>query len=166
MSKNKMLIGDELFKHKQGVIAGMADAKRGFLEAGRHLLIIKQKRLYQAEGNHIMSFAHWVENELGYGKSLAYQLIEVYEKWGDLLGRPEYVGVDYTNAVLLLPLVSDKTTLSEKEELLRMAEHQTSRGLKDNIKNLKGGIATDECSHPEESQESWNKCKTCGKFWR
>lgn len=166
MSKNKMLIGDELFSHKQGVIAGMADAKRGFLEAGRHLMIIKQKRLYQAEGNHIISFAHWVENELGYGKSLAYQLIEVYSKWGDLLNRPEFARVDYTNAVLLLPLVSDKTTLSERENLLHMAANQTSRGLKDNIKNLKGEIGTDECSHPEESQEAWQKCKVCNHFWR
>ena len=166
MQKNKMALGDELFLHKQGVITGMTDAKRGFLEAGKHLMIIKQKRLYQAEGNHVVSFTYWVENELGCGKSLAYQLIEVYDKWGDLLGRPEFASVNYSSAVLLLPLVSDKTTLAEKEELLHMAANQTSRGMKDNIKNLKGELGTDECSHPPEEQESWNKCKKCQKFWR
>lgn len=164
--KDKKLLGEELFRHKQGVLAGMTDAKRGFLEAGRHLMIIKQGRLYQAEGNHTISFAYWVENELGYSKSLAYQLIDVYDKWGDLLGRPEFVTIDYTKACLLLPLITKNTSLAEKEDLLHMAVQQSSRGLKDNIKNLKGELATDECDHPDESQESWNKCKACGKFWK
>lgn len=166
MTKEKMLLGDELFRHKQCILSGMTEAKRGFLEAGKHLMIIKQKRLYLADGNHAISFVYWVENELGYSKSLAYQLIDVYDKWGDLLERPEFAQIDYTRACLLLPLVTDKTTLSEKEDLLHMAAHQSSRGLKDNIKNLKGEIGTDECTHPEADQESWNKCKACGKFWR
>ena len=166
MKKDKLALGDELFAHKQGVIDGLCEAKGGFLSAGKHLMIIKQKGLYRAEGNHAVSFVYWCENELGIGKSTAYQLIGVYEKFGDLLGRDEFKQIDYTRATLLLPLVTDKMTLSEREDLLHMAAHQTPTGFKNNVKNLRGETATDECSHPDDQQESWQKCRTCGKFWR
>jgi len=155
--------GDRLYKHKQGVIDGLNTAKRGFLEAGRHLMIIQTGKLYQNEIK--VSFAQWVEGELGISRSTAYQLIAVYEQFGDLLSAPEFENLDYSKAVLLLPYIPDKATVQQKEDLLHMAQGQTVRGLKDNLANMAGKTATDECLH-EGDNEIWNRCKKCGKFWK
>lgn len=164
--KRSIVSGEELYQRKQAVIEGIIEGKRGWLRAGKELMIIKQKRLYRLEGHHATSFAYWVENELGISKASAYQMIDIYNRLGELLLCKDYIDVDYSKAALLLPLLTDKTTLQEKEDLLSMAKTQSVRGLKDNIRNKSGKTATDECLHPDGRQEPWNKCLNCGKMWR
>ena len=166
MSKDMVALGKELFERKQGIASGLMDAKKGFLVAGMHLMVIKQKKLYRTEGAHAISFAYWVENELGISKATAYQLIEVYEKFGDLLGEPEFAQIEYSKAAALTCMVKPGATVQEREELLIMAKDQSVRGLKDNIREKKGLTTSDECQHPADQQEVWNKCKCCNKWWR
>lgn len=165
MSRKLKDIGAELFTHKEKIAESLFLAKSGYIEAGKHLMIIKQKGLWRADGDHVISFAHWVENEMGISKASAYQMIEVYDRLGELLTRPEYRVVEYSKAALLLPYIHDDTPLSQKEDLLQLTMHQTQRGLKNNLRELAGKVPTDQCDHSGE-QESWNKCKTCGQFWR
>lgn len=165
-NKLKEEVGEELHRRKLAIRDGLLDAKNGFLAAGKQLMVIKQKKLYRLEGNHIISFAHWVENELGISKATAYQMIEVYEKFGDILGEPEYDQIEYSKAAALTCMVKPGATVQEREELLMMAKDQSVRGLKDNIREKKGLTTSDECQHPADQQEVWNKCRACSKWWR
>lgn len=165
MKRDLQAIGTELHERKQGVINGLHTAKNGYLEAGKNLLVIKQKKLYKAEHGNI-TFSQWVEGELGISRATAYQMIEVYEKFGDLLAHPDYAQIDYSKAAALTPMVDDDSTLEEKEELLHMAMNNTVKGLKNNLKEMQGKPTTDTCDHPPYRQEQWCKCGICGQMWR
>lgn len=166
MNTELVKLGEEFFARKQAVINGMITARNGYLEAGKNLLVIKQKKLYLIDGNHVISFAHWVENELCISKATAYQMIAVYEKFGDLLSHPDYQDIDYSKAAMLLSYVPDNAPLEKKEELLSMAKGQTVKGLADNLASFRGKTPTDACDHPADKQEVWNKCTVCKKLWR
>jgi hypothetical protein len=56
----------------------------------------------------------------------------------------------------------DKTSMSEKEDMLHMAQSTTWRGLNDNLRGMKGKKTTDNCDH--DIRESFERCKTCGKW--
>jgi len=162
----KQELGEELYSRKNGVLKGIDSSLTGELETGKNLLAIKKGRLYRAESPHMPSFGYWVEGEMGISRSVANRKIDVYLKWGELLAKSDFTSISYEKLVLLSKVVTDKTSEDEKRDLLHMAQDQTLTGLRNNIRERQNKVATDVCSHKEENQELWNKCKTCGKFWR
>ena len=159
-------LGNELYARRTGIMDGISKTLRGGLEVGRNLLAIKKGKLHMADGNHVSSFWQWVENELGISRAEAKKKMDAADKWGDVLENSVFTAISDEKLILLSRLITSKTTDSEKKDLLHMAQEQTMRGLRDNIRERQGKVATDVCSHKEENQEAWNKCKDCGKFWR
>lgn len=156
---------DRLFEAVQGVKEGLYEAKDGMLSAGKWLCCIKTEKLWRADGSPSKSFSHWVENELCLSKSTAYNLIDAYEKVGDLIeNNKDFKDLDMSKVFLLLPYITDKTSLSEKEDMLHMANSTTWRGLSDNLRGMKGKKGTDQCEHLE--RETLERCKACNKWLR
>lgn len=148
--KNEMLRADELFFYREKILEGFSMACMGFLQSGKYLLMVKQKRIWKIDGAHVKRFEHWVKNELGISKSTAYNTIAVYEKYGDVLeSTPRYQRIDFSYLVALLPYTKDNATVQEKEKLLDMIEGQTGQGVKNQLRVLKGLTPTDECPHLE-----------------
>jgi hypothetical protein len=158
------LQADELHKNREKVIEGFSMACGGFLQAGKHLTIIKQKKLWELDGTHSKNFEQWVKGELGYSKSTAYNAMAVYEKFGDLIEHDKaYKRLDFSHIVALLPYCNEKTPLEEKEKLLNLLEGQTVEGVKNQLRELKGLKPSDgECDHSWRTVEV---CEKCNK-WR
>lgn len=161
----RVVSADRLFEAVQGVKHGLQDAKSGMLGAGKWLCTIRNEKLWKLDGSPSKSFSHWVENELCLSKSTAYNLIDAYEKVGELItNNPDLRDIDMSKVFLLLPYMTDKTSLSDKEDMLHMANGTTWRGLQDNLRAMKGKKATDDCAH--EERETVERCKVCGKWFR
>lgn len=155
---------DRLHQARMNIKNGLANASKGYLNVGKWLMIVRHEGLWKLEQT-VTTFDQWVETEVGIGKSAAYHAIGVYEKFGDLLENSnEFVGLDFYKVVALLPYVPQKATVQQKEDLLHMAKTSTVKGLANNLKEMKGGTATDACEHLETELVTFQKCKVCGKL--
>ena len=164
--KDLKVKSDELFVAKEKILHGLQQACLGYLEAGKELMKIRMKRLWRLDGSHITRFDDWLQGELGISKSTAYNAMDVYEKFGDLiLNNPEYQRLDFTHYTVMLPYVKDTTPLNEKERIIDMAKGQTVRGFKNNLRELAGKVASDaECTH--ERTKLISICEICNKWLR
>jgi hypothetical protein len=164
---NKLqVMADELFLYREKILNAFSSACLNYLEAGKYLIIVRQKKLWRLDGHHVKRFEQWVTMELGISKSTAFNAINVYEKYGDIIeSSPEYQRIDFSHFVALLPYVSDKSTVGEKEKLLDLAKGQTVQGLKDNLRELAGKKPSDsDCEHKDTTPVQI--CNECGKWLR
>lgn len=164
--KDLKVKADELFVAKECILKGLQGACLGYLEAGKNLMRVRMKKLWRLDGTHITRFDDWVQSELGISKSTAYNAMEVYEKFGDLIiNNMDYQRLDWTHYLVMLPYVSDKTPLEEKEKIIDLAKGQTVRGFRNNMRELRGQVPSDaECEHEETKLISI--CVRCNKWLR
>lgn len=134
-------------------------AKR-FLLIGKLLKEVRDGNLWMHSG--AVTFREWAEREIHFKKSQSYAAIDCYEKFSHILAKnPQLEGVEQSRLCKLLPFANgDERT----EELLHMAKEADAQGFENNLKELRGNRATDNCDHPLEEQEDWQKCKLCSKF--
>jgi len=156
---------EELNFARKKIIEGFSMACGGYLQAGKYLNIIKLKQLWKLDGKHNANFVVWVKNELGYSKSVAYNAMDVYDKFGDLIEHnPDFKKIDFSRIVALLPYVKPETSLDVRENLLRMAENQTCEGLRNNLREMSGKAPSDaECDHDWKPMQVCSKCGKWGK---
>jgi hypothetical protein len=155
---------EELNYAREKIIEGFSIACGGYLQAGKYLTIIKMKELFKLDGEH-KTFISWVKNELGYSKSVAYNAMDVYDKFGDLIEHhPDFKKIDFSRMVALLPYVKKETSLDVRENLLHMAESQTCEGLRNNLREMSGKAPSDaECDHDFKPMKVCTKCGKWGK---
>lgn len=159
----KLQSANRLFEAVKHIRAGLHSAKGGMLEAGRWLSVILREELWKHDGSPSKSFSHWIENEISLSKSTAYNLIDAFEKVGDIIeDNPDFKDLDMSKVFLLLPHIDADTSRSDREEMLHMAQSTTWRGLKDNLREMEGKPGTDKCDHME--REMMERCKRCGKW--
>lgn len=161
--QSKQMMAHHLHNAVITVKQGFSETKAGILKAGKALFQIKEFKWWKVSGSPVISFAHWCENELGISKSTAYAHIDAYGKVGDILeNNPDFQSIEMSKVFLLLPYISEEMNIAQKEELLHMCLTTTWNGLRDNLKNLKGVKASDECQH--EQTELLERCKICSKW--
>jgi hypothetical protein len=131
---------------------------RNLLEAGRIFSMFRKDKLYRYYGDHIKTF-HQFADEIGWCKTKAYDLADIYDTFGEVLERePKYLDtMTKTHLKVLLPIVND----DNKEEWLEEAASQTTTGLKNQIASAKNRTPTDECDHSGGMMVIY-KCKDCG----
>lgn len=157
----KIDVGNRLHEAMQVWNNGMLMAQNGYLYMGKSLCLMKEDNIYRAMGSHIISWKHFVENELHISKAQADRLIQIYRDIGALLEKHSMV-IDISKVTLLLPLLNGKTE-DEKVDLLNMAKDCKVEDIKNNIKDLTGkGTTTDNCNHM--NTELVSRCKDCGKW--
>lgn len=157
---------DELFLYREKILNALSGACLKYLEAGKYLMIVRQKKLWKLDGDHVTRFEQWVTGELGISKSTAFNAMNVYERYGDIIENcTEYQRIDFSHFVALLPYVTDKSTVDEKERLLDLAKGQTVKGLRDNLRELAGKKPSDsECGHA--NTKMIEICNDCGRWLR
>jgi uncharacterized membrane protein len=134
----------------------------GFLIMGRVLSVIKKEQLWRLD-NISLTFRQWVENELKICYSQAMRLIQVYNDAGKWLEKPEFKGIDIYKVVLLLPHMKNKSE-KEIEDLFHQAKTLKVNDIRNNLREAKGLVTTDNCDH--EDTELWNRCKKCNKWFK
>lgn len=157
---------DKLHDNIQLFNKGRTDTLNGVLIMGKALYNIFFQRLWNSDSTGARNFDVWVENELGLSKSSARAMIDAYGKYGEIIeaSPEEFAQLEISKVYLLLPHTPDDMSVSEKENMLHMAMSNTWRGLRDNLREMSGKTATDDCDHPSDHIETISRCKNCGKW--
>ena len=130
----------------------------GALQIGRALKRINENNLFLvAECKDIVQYS---EKVWGFKRSSCYNLIAIYETWGQaILANPEFQAVDPTRLIRLLPLIESE----DKDELLRDAVFIPDKaGFEANIRNRRGSIAPDQCENHSFQPIGIEQCTVCG----
>jgi hypothetical protein len=123
-------------------------AKQGgaisFLRIGRALAGIQESGVWRSVAP---TFECYAEQCQGFKRSWAYSLIAVFHNFdAQLTADAGLQTVDVTRLVKLLPVVTPENT----EELLHAAANIPDiKGFENQIRNLTGKVASDQCSHPQ-----------------
>ena len=160
---NKIVKGDRFYEVLSKYKEAVTNLSLGFLTMGECLRDIKREQLWRLDGMGMITFRQWVEGELRISYSQAQRLIQVFEQAGKYLQKPEFRGIDIYKVVLVLPYFEGKTD-AECEDLLYQAKELKVKDLQDVIRERKGEIAQADCDHINNT--TWNRCNSCGKFWK
>ena len=133
---------------------------RNYLALGEALCTMRAGRYYRHLGVHVETMDDFL-TEIRLGRTTAYNLMEIWEKFGKHIG--DDAEIEYTRLVRALP-VSKTLRDTELSLLVENARLLPSEAFYDTLRNLKGQVATDECGHDE--REAWEKCKCCNKMWK
>jgi len=126
---------------------------KGGYVAGKALKEIKEGGFWVEEAK---SFEEYVEMAHGIKKSWAYGLIGIVDKFSTQLEtKPP---ADASRLVKLLPYTSQDNA----EELYGMALTTPAQAFENNLRNLRGKVAPDQCTG--HAWEPWRKCSICGKM--
>lgn len=149
--------------YTQKIKEGLRMASGGLLQTGKYLLLIKKNKLWKQQCNR---FDQWVKDELSISKSTAYNAINIYLKFGELLeSNDSFREIDTTHIIALLPYCPENSTLEERKDLLHLLEHQTSEGIKNQLRELAGKKTSDsECNHSDFKEI--RVCNLCGRWLR
>ncbi len=139
------------------IAAGRKRGLLGALQIGRALAKISEGNLFLAA--ECPTMAAYCEKVHGFKRSTAYNLIGVWQTWGQkILDTPEFQNVDPSRLVLLLPLIEKE----DKDKLLRDAVFIPDKaGFENNLKNLRGEIGTDQCEAHDWQPIGIEQCSRC-----
>jgi len=128
----------------------------GAVQIGQALAQINKDNLWVVSG--AQSFEKYVEGEHGFSRSTAYNMMSLSAQWGDRILAGDVC--DVTRLIKLLPLVTPET----KDELFEMAVHTSdARGFDNNLRELRGKIATDAPHDHIWEPIPYQQCSVCGQ---
>jgi hypothetical protein len=130
-----------------------------YLKTGAILSVIKEHKLYREYASHTDTFQAFLkEIDLGIGMSQADHYIRVFRTFGDLVQGKR---IAFKRLLLIHPLCKDA---AETEHWIEQAESLPWQGLQANVKECRGKIAPDACSHPAESRTAFERCEICNTW--
>jgi hypothetical protein len=134
---------------------------RGRLERGGLLKTIKLKKLYIGYDSYVNSWAEFLDT-INLNRETARQDMEVYDAFSHfLMHRIDLLeSCSYERLVRLLPIV--KKDPDSRDDLLEMTARTRRVDFDNNLKELKGGTATDSCENCMQEVIVLHKCKCCG----
>lgn len=155
MQLSKKSKADLIFKYSQEIPQLKKNVVLNYWEIGKRLLEIKEKKLYRYWGDHINTFEDLLEEkEFSFKRSTAYNLMA--------LAKVQYIGqIEYERATRLLPIIKDKEE-EEKKEIIDKAAELPRQGFENYIRELKGQLSQDNCSHEHQDEYLLIKCRDCG----
>jgi hypothetical protein len=151
---------------KMAIIFNFNRGSECYMICGKLLCDAHDKKDWKFDGSGATSFYQWVENELGHKSANVKRIMGVWKGIKHLVPDHEDV-ITQTEFSKLVEIIPHLKGLDEEHqlELIHMANTNSVRDLRNNIRELTGGIATDVCGHTGV-MEQWFKCPTCGKFFR
>lgn len=133
---------------------------QNYLALGAALCTMRDGRYYRHLGEHVETFDDFLI-EIRLGRSTAYNLMAIWERFGAYIANDSHI--EYTRLLKALPVIAGGNS-EAIPKLLIDAELLPSRAYYDNLRNLRGQVATDECEHTD--WEEWKKCRCCGKMMK
>lgn len=109
------------------------------------------------------NFFEWVQNEEKISRAHAQRMMYVWEILQPFIQKKYdlIINIDFTKLAEITPVIK-LLTFDQAIDLLHSAETNTVRGLKDNIREIKGKPAQDNCDCMVS--EIHFRCKRCGKW--
>ena len=144
--------------YEREIEKGKGKGLLGALQIGRALHQIKEGNLW-ATSDGCKTFEKYAESIHGFKRSTCFNLIAVWNTWGEkILETPEFQSVDTSRLVRLLPFVGE----DDKQELLRDAVFiPDERGFSANLRNRRGLTAPDECETHDWQPVPYEQCTVC-----
>jgi hypothetical protein len=129
----------------------------GICQIGKALKEIQDGNLYLLAD--CKTLAEYASKEHGLGRSMTYNAIGVYERWGEaILTDTNLQAIEPTRLIKLLP----HATKENAEELLHEAAMLPDlRGFENQLRVLKGRVPTDNHEHQWRT-ECYEVCEICG----
>lgn len=105
------------------------------------------------------TWAYFISQTCPFGVSMADHIRRVSREFKGSIGNRD---VPFNRLLEMLPVVNDEN----RQKLLDKAadENTTFESFRNDIRKIKGKVATDECKH--EILENWSRCKTCSKWFK
>ncbi len=150
-----------LDRYEKEIVAGKRRGLLGAIQIGMALEKIREGNLWVSTG--AKSFEKYAAGCHGFGRSTVYNMIGVAKAFGKyIIENPDLQGIEVTRLIKLLPHVKK----SNEMDLLSQAAHiPDSEGFDNQIRNMKGQVATDD-DHPHTWEPFLEKCSVCGKTKR
>ena len=142
------------------IIQLIGQITHNYIALGRALCTMRDGKYYRQLGDHVETMDDFLV-EIRLSRSTAYNLMAIHERFGGYI-TPE-MQIDYTRLVRALP-IAEKIGTERVIKLLSEAELLPTQAYYDQIRELKGKIATDVCDHSRKS--AYEKCDLCGKGWK
>lgn len=151
LQKSRVL--ERRFELEKFVLEGMGNMMQEVFKMGLALKEIRDDKLWRTSH---AKFDDYCRDTFGYGKSWAYGLVSLYDKFYLVAKTHPENPVDISRMYKLLPHVTEENA----EEMYLMAAGTNWTGFENNIKNLKNRKGTDECD--EHQWVTINVCLKCG----
>jgi hypothetical protein len=138
---------------------------KGRLERGNILKHLKDNKAYVGYDSYCDTWQSFLE-AIGINRETARQDMEIYDQFSFyILGKQEVLqNCSYERLVRLLPIAKQEPQM--KTELIDMAVRSNRADFDNNIRELKGMVATDTCDRHFEKIVIYEKCLHCGEYRR
>ena len=130
-----------------------------YIALGQALCTMRDGKYYRQLGDHVETMDDFLV-EIRLSRSTAYNLMAIWERFGAYIALD--MQIDYTRLVRALPCVTEANPDAIRK-IIADAECLPTQAYYDQIREMKGKIATDVCTC--EEKEMWTRCKKCKK-WR
>jgi hypothetical protein len=141
-----------------------------YLHVGMYWNFMVKNKLYKYWGSHIKNVNHLVrELNLGVGRSTLDHYARIYAMFGKYLRR-ENLCPPLSRLLVVHPVLENRQFENEDErdvEVTAWAHKAASLSIEDlrnEVREARGMVTTDECTHPPEQSQLWSRCGCCGKW--
>ncbi len=135
-----------------------------WLKLGMIWRFIIKNKLYRHYGDHIRNANDFLrELDLGIKR----REIEIYAQLALIFSnyiKARGLDVSIRKLVMIAPLCKNEADAEIITEWVDKAINLPTQALEDEIREAKGRLPRDRCSHPEDKQEMWLRCSMCGKW--
>ena len=133
---------------------------KGRLDRGSILLRIKNEKAYLGYDSYCNTWHDFLE-AIQVNRETARQDMEIFKEFSEyVLENADFEHTSYERLVRLLPFA--KKEPEKKQELIEMAQRCNRKDFDNNVRELKGKVATDSCENCMSDYIVLHKCKTCG----
>jgi hypothetical protein len=150
--------GAKAFELHNGIRENEIMRRALFAQNAQLLNQMQETKLYreflgdpEAEWNAYLS-----ETEIYYSRNQVYEMIRIVKKFTEELGETNYWDVPRSRLIELLPIVNKENV----EEWIEKARVLIPSDWKIEVRQAKGLVTEDECSHDYQTYEI---CKVCGQ---
>ena len=137
-----------------------------YLVCGKLLCDADRGKDWKHDGSDALNFYQWVEKELRMKRSQVQRQMQIWNNVKHLIPRHAdlIVEVEYSKLAMIAGRLKG---LDEEHQLqlIHVAKENSVRDLENNLREMRGDIATDSCEH-DGPTEIWHRCSTCHKFYK
>lgn len=141
-----------------------------WLHVGMFWSFIVKNKLYRYWGEHIRTVNDLVRDlDLGVSRSTLDHYARIFNMFGKYLPEGRLTP-PLSKLLLVHPVLEGREFESEEEKeaevttWLHKVDTLPVDALRDEVREARGLVTTDQCGHPAENSQLWSRCGCCGKW--